>query len=122
MQPVLHPEKYVFCTTADLSHIQLDHLIGSIKEEEGISIILSKQHADAYRLKYDFVAAWISLEVYSDLAAVGLTAAVSGALAEENISCNVVAGYHHDHIFVPFESGIQAMHTLNKLSNSTSDQ
>ena len=33
--------------------------------------------------------------------AVGLTAAFSHALGEAGISCNVTAGYHHDHLLVP---------------------
>ena len=31
----------------------------------------------------------------------GLTAAVSARLAEQDIACNVLAGYHHDHLLVP---------------------
>lgn len=62
-----------------------------------------------------FRAAWITLTVHSDLSAVGLTAAVAGALAQANISCNVIAGAYHDHLFVPFESAAQAMEILRRL-------
>jgi len=34
------------------------------------------------------------------LSAVGLTAVFAGALAAAGISANVVAGFHHDHVFV----------------------
>lgn len=47
--------------------------------------------------------AWLTLTVQSSLEAVGLTAAVSGRLARENIPCNVLAGYLHDHLLVPVE-------------------
>ena len=45
----------------------------------------------------------ITLRVQSALQAVGLTAAVSTALAAEGISANVVAAYRHDHVFVPWD-------------------
>ena len=35
------------------------------------------------------------------------------------ISCNVVAGVHHDHLFVPVEQARQAMDALHALSRST---
>ena len=59
---------------------------------------------------------WITLDVHSSLEAVGLTAAVSAALAEENISCNVVAAYYHDHLFVPVADAERAMETLMRLT------
>lgn len=61
------------------------------------------------------VAAWIALQVHSALYAVGLTAAVSSALAEAGVSCNVIAGYHHDHLLVPFERGQEALTILRAL-------
>ena len=62
-----------------------------------------------------FRAAWITLEVHSDLNAVGLTAAVSGALARAGISCNVVAAACHDHLFVPVEAAPAALACLESL-------
>jgi uncharacterized protein len=67
-----------------------------------------------------FTAAWITLNVHSDLAAVGLTAAFSGALGQAGISCNVVAGVHHDHLFVPIDQAQRAMEALHALSRSAS--
>jgi hypothetical protein len=65
-----------------------------------------------------FRAAWITLQVHSDLAAVGLTAAFSSALAQAGISCNVVAGMHHDHLFVPVDQAQQAMRSLQALQQA----
>lgn len=79
--------------------------LGWFREAEGQTVILPQAQADAAGLAYSLVCAWITLRVQSDLAAVGLTAAVSTALAEAGISCNVVAGYYHDHLFVPREAG-----------------
>jgi hypothetical protein len=57
--------------------------------------------------------------VQSDLSAVGLTAAFSSALADAGISCNVVAGVFHDHLFVPVDQATQAMLTLQALQQAS---
>ena len=67
-------------------------------------------------LPYDFVAAWVTLEVHSELEAVGLTAAVSRALTQARISCNVLAGFHHDHLLVPVGDAARALEVLSELS------
>jgi hypothetical protein len=56
--------------------------------------------------------AWLTLTVQSSLEAVGLTAAVSERLARENIPCNVLAGYLHDHLLVPVERVDEAIAAL----------
>ena len=93
-------------------------VLGTFRESEGLSVILPE--ADARELGWPilFSAAWITLTVYSDLQFVGLTAAVSSALADANISCNVVAGVHHDHLFVPAARGDEAMVVLKTLMAS----
>jgi hypothetical protein len=66
-------------------------------------------------LTYSFVAAWITLTIHSSLDSVGLTSVFSNALAKERVSCNVIAGYYHDHIFVKFDDRKTAMRILNNL-------
>ena len=63
----------------------------------------------------------ITLQVYSDLEGVGLTAAVATALAEEGIPCNVVAALHHDHLFVPETQGQRALACLQALSRAAQE-
>ena len=87
-----------------------------MKETEGITIILNKEAAERLKLEYPFIASWITLTVHSCLDAVGLTYSFSKALTKENISCNVVAGYYHDHLFVDKKDAEKAMATLHKLS------
>lgn len=114
-KPELHPGEYVFVTLPKVNHIpRLDTLM-EFKESEGITLILERQKADSFNLKYSFVAAWITLTVHSALEAVGLTAAFSSALGKNEISCNVVAGFYHDHIFVGKEDAEKAMEVLGNL-------
>ena len=80
-----------------------------VREPEGITYVLPRAEADERGLAYDFVAAWITLRVHSALEAVGLTAAVSAALASAGISCNVLAGRVHDHLLVPHDGSDEAV-------------
>ena len=88
----------------------------SFKEEESITIIAKKEVADSLKLEYSYVASWITLTIHSSLEAVGLTAAFSKALSKNGISCNVVAAYYHDHIFVDVKDTDKAMAVLNTFS------
>jgi len=116
LNPQLHKGEFVFVTLVNPNSINRDEIIGEFKEIEGTTLIITKQKADSLKLNYNYVAAWITLQVHSALEAVGLTAAFSTALAEHNISCNVVAGYYHDHIFVDVKDAEKAMKVLEELS------
>ena len=118
MRPELNDGKFVFCTLPHEQRIDVSNIIGSFKEKEGVTIIISKQEADRMQLPYHYIAAWITLTVHSSLHAVGLTAAFAKVLAEAGISCNVIAAYYHDHIFVAAEDADKAMELLRKLSVS----
>jgi len=91
-------------------------IIALFKEQEAITIVLSKETANGLNLPYDFIAAWITLTVHSSLAATGLTAAFATALAKAGISCNVIAAYYHDHIFVAKDDAEKAMLVLRELA------
>jgi uncharacterized protein len=116
MQPALNTGEYVFCAVEDLKQINLDDVVMLFKETEGLTVILKKEVADQLELSYSFVAAWITLKVHSSLEAVGLTAAFSKVLSENGISCNVVAAFYHDHIFVDMKDAEKAMNILQLLS------
>jgi predicted N-acetyltransferase YhbS len=88
----------------------------AVREAEGLTVVLHRDEADSLGLSYDFVATWITLQVHSALEAVGLTAAVSAALTHAGISCNVLAGFHHDHLLVPSEDASRAMDVLRLLA------
>jgi uncharacterized protein len=116
MSPALQEGEYVFCTVKGKLNIDLRDILGSFKEEEGITIVVDKQVADEMKLSYSFVSSWITLQVHSSLEAVGLTAAFSKALSDAGISCNVIAAFYHDHIFVPVNDKLRAMEVLTRLS------
>jgi uncharacterized protein len=109
--------EFVFCTAPEVPvHVEP---VATIREDEGLALVLDREAADRGGLDYDFVAAMITLGVRSRLDAVGLTAVVSSVLAEAGISCNVVAGYFHDHLFVPVERAEEALELLDRLSSGT---
>ncbi len=123
MNPALKPGEFVFITSPidaspSLSPIDAFHapVFASVIEDEGTSLLVRRADADAHGAAYDFVGKWITLKVNSDLAAVGLTAAVSTALAEASISCNVIAGHHHDHLIVPSDRAEEALEILQRLT------
>lgn len=106
------PGRYVFVTT--------DRQLAAsamVVEDEGLSLVVIEQLAVEEGLAHDGVFGWITLEVHSSLAAVGLTAAVSTALAAEEISCNVIAGRHHDHLLVPVDRVGDALRVLGGLTS-----
>jgi hypothetical protein len=51
----------------------------------------------------------------SALTDIGLTALFSRTLADAGISCNVIAGLAHDHLFVGWEQGERACALLSEL-------
>ena len=119
MTPVLNDGDYVFCSIPTL--VDVKEIIALFKETEGVTIILKKQTADDLGLEYSYIAAWITLTVHSSLEATGLTAAFATALTNEGISCNVVAAYYHDHIFVDKKDANKAMEALSDLSTRAKD-
>lgn len=118
MQPVLNPGRFAFVVLPPGSGPGLDSIVASVREPEGLSVVLPEEVALDQGLPVVFTAAWITLTVHSDLWAVGLTAAFSTALGQAGISCNVVAGVHHDHVFVPVEQAQMAMDVLDALQRS----
>jgi hypothetical protein len=119
MRPVLDTTDYVFstkeCSKIDENIIALDP-IATFLESEGMTVIVTKMNADKHNLSYDAIFKKITLEVHSNLEAVGLTAAISAALASQSISANVVAAYYHDHIFIQKDKADIALEILEGLT------
>ncbi len=119
LKPKHIPGDFVFCEVGDLAKIDLNDVIMMFREEEGQTIIVKQDLADRLRLPYSFIASWITLTVHSSLNAVGLTATFSKALSDSGISCNVVAAFYHDHIFVDKKDTDEAMNVLLRLSEKS---
>ena len=119
MAPTLQPGFFVFCTLQVETIPTGLPIIASFREQEGLSVVVQQSVAERAGWTYASRMAWITLNVHSALEAVGLTAAVAQALAKENISCNVIAAYYHDHLFVPSDQAEDAMTALRQLSATT---
>ena len=117
--PHLNEGGFVFCTVSPSAALPWESAVGIFHEKEGVTMIISRELADKMNQPYETVFSWITLQVHSSLDAIGLTAAFSAALTTAGIPCNVVAAYHHDHIFVPKQDAPKAMQVLGRLGHET---
>lgn len=119
LEPRLLHDLYVYCMVSNKYPIDWLGLnpLAIIREAEGITLVLTQQTAKAHNLDHMGSFRCISLTVHSSLEAVGLTAAISSALAEHDIPANMLAGYCHDHILVPADSASLAMDIIHGLGD-----
>ncbi|MDP6197581.1 MAG: ACT domain-containing protein [Porticoccaceae bacterium] len=115
LSPTLLDDSYVFCTVSD--GVYGDYIttqpIASFQEAEGLTLVITQDRADAHGLAYEGLFRCISLQIHSSLEAIGLTALISAKLAAAGISANMIAGYYHDHVFVPQSRATDALDILN---------
>ena len=120
MSPRLRDGSWVFVTLppSDVAMAQwaTEHALATFREEEGLSILVERAHAEKRDLEFEGSFRWITLQVHSDLEAVGLTAAVARTLTQHGIPANVVAAHYHDHLFVPEDRATEALEALHRLS------
>ena len=115
LKPKLNSGKYVFLFLKNISEIEKDEVVCFLKEGDGFSVILKENYAKENNFTYQHITAWITLKINSSLDSLGLTSLFSKALADSQVSCNVIAGYNHDHIFVNYEKKELAMEILQRL-------
>lgn len=117
MKPVLKHGSFVFCSTSDaaLAEQARPAALNWFRKDEGTAMILELEVAASLGFDTAMPMNRIVLEVFSALDGMGLTAAVSTALAGDNIPCNMVSAYHHDNVFVPATMADRAMHVLHSL-------
>lgn len=112
LRPVVRPGLFAVISSPSVLDVPAD---AQIIEGEGTTLVVAQQVADERALDYDGLYAWITLQVHTSLEAVGVTAAVATALARVGISCNVLAGFYHDHLLVPAASVDEAIDVLGGL-------
>jgi uncharacterized protein len=115
MRPELHGGAWAWCALPPGASVDGVAAIATMREAEGLTLVVDEALASARGWPVTFRSAWITLTVHSDLAAVGLTAAFARALGDAGVSCNVIAGVHHDHLFVPIARATDAMAALQAL-------
>ena len=114
----VRPTTFTFVTNT--ASIPAEDVWAMIREPEGITLIVEVETAKAHGIPVDFEAAWLTVRVHSSLEAVGLTAALSAALAASEIPCNVLAGFYHDHLLVPVDRSEEALEVLDRLRRNSS--
>lgn len=118
MRPELQPGTYLFCSLAGDCAPEGVRALATFREAEGLTLVVAADEAERHGIAGTFEAAWITLTVQSDLAAVGFLAAVATALAGEGIPCNAIAAFHHDHLFVPVAMAHRAIGVLESLQRN----
>ena len=118
MEPKLRDGEYIFTCIVGGRYGDAAELapIAMFREDEAMTLVIPRNSADAHGINYESVFKCITLSVHSSLDAVGLTAAFSKKLADRGLSANVIAGYFHDHIFVPSDCAESAMAALGEFS------
>lgn len=116
LDPVMALPVYVFCSLPDF--VLPDGLAAfcTVKEFEGLTAVIERSDAQRLRLQYTYESRLITLSVHSSLEAIGFIAVISRVLAQAGIPCNAIAGYCHDHIFVPVDRAEESMNLLKQIA------
>ncbi|PSO30320.1 ACT domain-containing protein [Bradyrhizobium sp. MOS002] len=119
MKPEMRPGIFVFCTIPTEQPIPAAlSLLLTFREQEGTTLVIPREEAEAAGLRYAFASCLITLTVHSALDAVGFLAAITARLAAAGISVNAVSAFHHDHLFVPVDRADEAMAILQEMSGA----
>ena len=118
LDPALDPRPYLFAAVPGGSEGPLALAVFAlVREEEGTTAVIDAEVAERAGLGGGPRFARITLRVHSDLAAVGLIAAVAGRLAAAGIAVNPLSGRLHDHLLVPWDERTRALGELLELAS-----
>jgi len=115
MEPVLHPQTYVFATVDHRKNCEHLSPVLQFRESEGKSLILTRETALGEGIAFEFPCRMITLNVHSALEAVGFLARITQRLAGLSMGVNPVSGFYHDHLFIPEDRAEDAMNELQKM-------
>lgn len=87
----------------------------TVREFEGVTIVISEDRAEKAGLSTENRFARISLDIPSSLESIGMAAMISQTLAARSITCNLLAGFHRDHLFVQVDKADEAFEILRDL-------
>ncbi|MBO6503593.1 MAG: ACT domain-containing protein [Kordiimonadaceae bacterium] len=118
MEPVLHPQTYVFVTVPKDFDTKPVKALMQFEEQEGTTLILEQKVAVQAGLPFEFPCRKITLNVHSALDAVGFLARVTTKLAGLGMGVNPVSGFYHDHLFIPEDRAEDAMTALLEMTKS----
>ncbi len=124
MSPKLKKGKYFLASVPESEMMvianYLEYIICIYREEEGLTVLFSQEINEEIESVSQGKAAGpfalITLEVTSDLFAIGFLARITGVLAKEKISVNAFSAYYHGHLLVPYGQRKEAVAALEKLS------
>jgi hypothetical protein len=105
LAPAVDARRFSF-VLAGGSHLDTN-AFAMIREDEATTLVRVDPQGEWAR---------ITLKIHSSLSSVGLTAAITAALADRDIPANVIAASFHDHLFVPWSKRDEALGALHALS------
>lgn len=121
MEPVLYADVYVFATVDNTFDTDALSPLMTFREQEGITLILKRDQAEAVSLAHEFPCKMITLNIHSSLDAIGFLARITQRLAALQMGVNPVSGFYHDHLFVPADRAEAALGELKLMSAELSD-
>lgn len=116
LSALLSSDVFVFSTIKDGAVPSGLSPVMVFREAEGLTLIVTRDEAEALGLDFAFPCRMITLNVHSSLEAVGFMARISSLLAEHGLPVNPVSGFYHDHLFVPAGSEQKVLSLLNDLA------
>jgi hypothetical protein len=114
LKPELVDGVFVFASVSAIPEGLSPRMV--FEEAEGTTLIVLRQEAEAHGLPFEFPSRMITLDVHSSLEAVGFMARIATALAAHNMGVNPVAGFFHDHLFVPEDRAEDAIEVLQDIA------
>ena len=111
---------YVFVSYAPEAVPENLPVLMRFEEKEGTTLIVTKSVAEQHNLPYEFESYCLTLDIHSSLEAVGFMARIASLLAKAQIPVNPVAGFYHDHLFIPAKKADKAVSILEALADNGS--
>ncbi len=107
--------RYGFASVTEAAISRSEQVLGTFREDEGLTVIATQEYFEREGIAHQGPFARLTIEVYTSLELVGLTALLAAELAEREIPANVIAAYFHDHIFVPYDVRAKALEAIMEL-------